>query len=134
MTIAYETSSPPTARYPRSVADAHAKSFERCHIVFDDKAPEWMPAPPVRPCSTTMTLLPRSCARIAAAYPAGPAPSTQRSHALVETIRRGYAKPERHAQAARLPLVHPAFDGDPAWRVHRTTPDGLAYVIRPVTP
>jgi acetyltransferase len=30
--------------------------------------------------------------------------------------------------------VHPAFDGDPDWRVHRTTPDGSAYVIRPITP
>lgn len=30
--------------------------------------------------------------------------------------------------------MHPAFDGDPEWRVHRTTPDGCAYVIRPITP
>lgn len=30
--------------------------------------------------------------------------------------------------------VHSAFDGNPEWRVHRTTPDGCAYVIRPITP
>lgn len=34
----------------------------------------------------------------------------------------------------RCRFVHPAFDGDPAWRVHGTTPDGHAYVIRPITP
>jgi GNAT superfamily N-acetyltransferase len=30
--------------------------------------------------------------------------------------------------------VHPAFDGNPEWRVERTAPDGTAYVIRPITP
>jgi RimJ/RimL family protein N-acetyltransferase len=30
--------------------------------------------------------------------------------------------------------VHPAFDGDPDWRVQRRTPDGRPYVIRPITP
>lgn len=30
--------------------------------------------------------------------------------------------------------MHPAFDGNPEWRVHRTTPDGCAYVMRPITP
>jgi RimJ/RimL family protein N-acetyltransferase len=30
--------------------------------------------------------------------------------------------------------VHPAFDGDPEWRVQRTTPDGSAYIVRPITP
>jgi RimJ/RimL family protein N-acetyltransferase len=30
--------------------------------------------------------------------------------------------------------VHPAFDGNPDWRVARTAPDGTAYVIRPITP
>lgn len=72
---------------------------------------------------------------MAAAYPAGPAPSTQRSHALAAVIRVRIRETEgARAQAARLPLVHPAFDGDPEWRVHRTTPDGAAYVIRPITP
>jgi len=30
--------------------------------------------------------------------------------------------------------VHPAFDGNPDWRVLRTTPEGNRYVIRPITP
>jgi RimJ/RimL family protein N-acetyltransferase len=30
--------------------------------------------------------------------------------------------------------VHPAFDGNPDWRVPGITPDGGAYVIRPITP
>lgn len=30
--------------------------------------------------------------------------------------------------------MHPAFDGDPAWRVTRELPDGTPYVIRPIGP
>jgi GNAT superfamily N-acetyltransferase len=30
--------------------------------------------------------------------------------------------------------VHPAFDGNPDWRVAHTTPDGGTYVLRPITP
>ena len=33
----------------------------------------------------------------------------------------------------RSAAVHPAFDGNPEWRVAKTTSDGCAYVIRPIT-
>lgn len=44
------------------------------------------------------------------------------------------AKPLEHAPLLRSTRVHPAFDGSPEWRVHRTTSDGCAYEIRPITP
>lgn len=34
----------------------------------------------------------------------------------------------------RSAAVHPVFDGNPDWRVSKTTPDGVAYVIRPISP
>ncbi len=39
ITRRYESSKPAFARYPRSFRCASEKSFERCHIVFDENAP-----------------------------------------------------------------------------------------------
>src|SRR5688572_10946183 len=57
-----------------------AVSLDNSHHVFDDSAPLVTPAPPTLSFSINNVFFLKSRARIAAAYPDGPAPMTTRSN------------------------------------------------------
>src|ERR1700754_2923060 len=65
-------------------------SRDSSHHVLDDSAPLVTPEPPTLPRSIKSTLFRKSRARIAAAYPDGPAPITTRSNLLISNYLQRY--------------------------------------------